>query len=80
MIERHGAEVSATDQRSDADFERYVSHHRHATLRWAREHPEPSPTTPTCSTKSREDWSYYLQDHPALPGLDDLRRAPQRLS
>ena len=38
-IERHGAEVSALISASDADFERYASHHRHATLRWAREHP-----------------------------------------
>src|SRR5665213_1656886 len=33
VIQRHGAEVSAMISASDADYERYASHHRHATLR-----------------------------------------------
>lgn len=40
VIQRHGAEVSALISASDADYERYASHHRHATLRWVREHPD----------------------------------------
>jgi cyclopropane fatty-acyl-phospholipid synthase-like methyltransferase len=60
IIERHGAEVSATISASDADFERYVSHHRHATLRWAREHPN-HPAQAEILAKSRADWNYYLR-------------------
>ncbi len=30
VVQRHGAEVSAMISSSDADFERYASHHRHA--------------------------------------------------
>ena len=60
VIERHGAEVSATISASDADFERYVSHHRHATLDWAREHPD-HPDSDEVLDKSRDDWMYYLQ-------------------
>ena len=60
IIERHGAEVSATISASDADFERYVSHHRHSTLRWAREHPT-HPDQREVLAKSRADWMYYLK-------------------
>ncbi|MEP7240600.1 MAG: class I SAM-dependent methyltransferase [Devosia sp.] len=60
IIERHGAEVSALISASDADFERYVSHHRHATLRWAREHPD-HPDHDAVLDKSRADWTYYLR-------------------
>lgn len=60
VVERHGAEVSAMISASDADFERYVSHHRHATLRWAREHPT-HPDRDDVLEKSRGDWTYYLK-------------------
>jgi SAM-dependent methyltransferase len=60
VIERHGAEVSALISASDADFERYVSHHRHATLRWARENPD-HPDHQAVLDKSRADWTYYLR-------------------
>jgi SAM-dependent methyltransferase len=60
VVQRHGAEVSALISASDADFERYVSHHRHASLRWAREHPG-HPDHEAVLTKSREDWTYYLK-------------------
>lgn len=60
VIERHGAEVSATISASDADFERYASHHRHSTLTWARAHPE-HPETPAILQKSRADWMHYQQ-------------------
>ncbi|RYE86179.1 MAG: hypothetical protein EOP19_07525 [Hyphomicrobiales bacterium] len=45
---------------SAADFERYVSHHRHATLRWAREHPD-HPDRDDVLDKSKADWIYYLR-------------------
>ncbi len=60
VVERHGAEVSALISASDADFERYASHHRHATLRWAREHPD-HPDHDEVLDKSRDDWNYYLR-------------------
>jgi SAM-dependent methyltransferase len=60
VIERHGAEVSAMISASDADFERHVSHHRHATLRWARENPD-HPDHDAVLDKSRADWTYYLR-------------------
>lgn len=60
IIERHGAEVSATISASDADFERYASHHRHSTLRWAREHPGHADQA-VILAKSRADWTYYLR-------------------
>jgi cyclopropane fatty-acyl-phospholipid synthase-like methyltransferase len=58
IIERHGGEVSATISASEADFERYASHHRHATLAWARENPA-DPVTPDVLRKSRDDWMTY---------------------
>ena len=60
VIERHGGEVSATISASEADFERYASHHRHSTLVWAREHPD-HPDVPEMLAKSREDWMHYQQ-------------------
>jgi SAM-dependent methyltransferase len=60
IVQRHGAEVSALISASDADFERYVSHHRHATLRWARDHPD-HPDCDDVLEKSRADWTYYLR-------------------
>jgi SAM-dependent methyltransferase len=60
VVERHGAEVSAMISASDADFERYASHHRHATLRWAREHPQ-HPDHDDVLDRSREGWTYYLR-------------------
>lgn len=58
IIERHGGEVSATISASEADFERYASHHRHATLVWAKENPT-HPETPELLRKSRDDWMTY---------------------
>ena len=58
VIERHDAEVSATISASEADFERYASHHRHSTLVWARENPD-HPDTPEILEKSRQDWMYF---------------------
>jgi SAM-dependent methyltransferase len=60
VVQRHGCEVSALISASDADFERYASHHRHATLRWAREHPA-HPEHDEVLDKSRADWTYYLR-------------------
>lgn len=60
IVERHGAEVAAMISASDADFERYASHHRHATLTWAEAHPE-HPDHAEVLRKSREDWTYYLR-------------------
>ena len=60
VVQRHGAEVSALISASDADFERYVSHHRHATLRWARENST-HPDHDDVLDKSRDDWNHYLR-------------------
>ncbi len=60
VVQRHGAEVSALISASDADFERYVSHHRHATLRWARDNPD-HPDHDAVLDKSRDDWNAYLR-------------------
>lgn len=67
VVERHGAEVSALISASDADFERYASHHRHATLRWAREHPD-HPDQDEVLDKSRADWGEYLRTIRPLMG------------
>ena len=58
IIERHGGEVSATISASEADFERYASHHRHSTLVWAREHPD-HPDAAEILEKSRADWVHF---------------------
>jgi cyclopropane fatty-acyl-phospholipid synthase-like methyltransferase len=60
VVRRHGAEVSAMISASDADFERYASHHRHTTLRWARENPDHADREDVLN-KSRDDWNYYLR-------------------
>lgn len=60
IIERHGAEVSAMISASDADFERYVSHHRHAALTWARANPR-HPDEADVLKRSRAEWDYYLK-------------------
>lgn len=60
VIERHGVEVSAVISASDADYERYASHHRHATLTWARENPD-HPDYAAVLEKSRAEWTYYLK-------------------
>ncbi len=60
VMQRHGVEVSALISASDADFERYASHHRHATIRWAIEHRE-HPDHDEVLNKSADDWTYYLR-------------------
>ncbi len=60
LVERHGSEVSATISASDADFERYISHHRQATLAWAREHPDHHDHADVLS-RSRTEWQRYLR-------------------
>lgn len=60
IMERHGAEVSALISASDADFERYVSHHRHATLRWGRENPG-HPDRGEVLAQGRKAWTHYLK-------------------
>jgi hypothetical protein len=61
IMERHGAECSATISASEADFERYASHHRHSTLVWARANPD-HPDTREMLQKSREDWLQYQRE------------------
>jgi cyclopropane fatty-acyl-phospholipid synthase-like methyltransferase len=60
IIERHGAEVSAMISASEADLERFVSHHRHSTLKWGREHPGHRDQEAILA-KSRADWVHYLR-------------------
>jgi SAM-dependent methyltransferase len=60
VVERHGAEVSAMISASDADYERYASHHRHATLRWSRENPD-HPDVDDVRDRSHADWTNYLR-------------------
>lgn len=60
VVERHGAELAAVISASDADYERYVSHHRHATLRWATEHAD-HPDHEAVLARSRRDWTHYLR-------------------
>jgi ubiquinone/menaquinone biosynthesis C-methylase UbiE len=60
VMQRHGVEVSAMISASDADFERYASHHRHATIRWAienRGHPDHDEVL----DKGADDWNHYLR-------------------
>lgn len=58
IVERHDAEVTATITASEADFESYASHHRHATLTWARENPT-HPDHAAVLEKSTADWAHY---------------------
>jgi SAM-dependent methyltransferase len=60
VVQRHGAEVSAMISASDADFERYASHHRHATVRWAL-HNKTHRDHADVVDKSAADWSYYIR-------------------
>ena len=60
VVQRHGAEVSALISASDADFERYASHHRHTTLRWVRDNPD-HPDRDAVLDKSNGDWGHYLR-------------------
>ncbi len=60
VVQRHGADVAAMISASDADFERYASHHRHATLRWARANPD-HPERDDVLERSRVDWEHYLR-------------------
>lgn len=60
VMQRHDVEVSAMISASDADFERYASHHRHATIRWAIENPS-HPDHDEVLNKSADDWNYYLR-------------------
>lgn len=60
VIERHGAEVSATISASEADYERFESHRRHSTLAWGREnagHPDHADVL----ARSRANWMMYLK-------------------
>ena len=61
IIERHGAEVSATITASEADFERYMAHHRQATLTWARENPTHADHAAVLK-QSRDEWMTYLRN------------------
>ncbi len=60
IIERQEAEVTATISASDADFERYASHHRHATLTWARRNPGHMHEASMLET-SQQHWAHYQQ-------------------
>jgi SAM-dependent methyltransferase len=60
VMQRHGCEVSALISASDADFERYMSHHRHATVRWALTHRDHSDHDEVAE-RSTEEWNYYLR-------------------
>jgi len=60
VIERHGAEVSATITASEADYERFESHRRHSTLAWARQNPS-HPQHADVLARSRANWMMYLK-------------------
>lgn len=60
VMQRHGVEVTAMISASDADFERYASHHRHATVRWVLQHPGHADEQDVAH-KSADDWNYYLK-------------------
>ena len=68
VVQRHGAEVSAMISASDADYERYVSHHRHAALRWARQNPK-HPDYDDVLDKTNADWGEYLRTIRPLMGF-----------
>jgi len=58
IVDRHGCDVSATISASEADFERYASHHRHNTVTWARENPD-HPDHAAVMEKSQADWMHF---------------------
>jgi hypothetical protein len=60
VMQRHDCEVSARISSSDADFERYMSHHRHATVRWALTHKD-HPDHDEVAQRSADEWNYYLR-------------------
>jgi SAM-dependent methyltransferase len=60
VMQRHGTEVSAMISASEADFERYASHHRHATVRWVLDNPH-HPERDAVAEKSSADWTHYLR-------------------
>lgn len=60
VMQRHGTEVGAMISASDADFERYASHHRHATVRWALEHRD-HPDHDEVVEASLKGWNDYLR-------------------
>lgn len=60
VMQRHGTEVGALISASDADFERYASHHRHSTVRWVIQNPNHSDRDEVAE-KSSADWMYYLR-------------------
>ncbi len=61
IMQRHGTAVGALISASDADFERYESHHRHATVRWMLSHPG-HPDRDDLVRRSNEDWNDYLRN------------------
>jgi len=60
IMQRHGTEVGAMISASDADFERYASHHRHATVRWMLNHPD-HPDREALARRSDDEWTSYLR-------------------
>jgi SAM-dependent methyltransferase len=60
VMQRHDCEVSALISASEADFERYVSHHRHATVRWTMTHRDHADHDEVAE-RSLNDWNYYLR-------------------
>jgi SAM-dependent methyltransferase len=60
VMQRHDCEVSALISSSDADFERYMSHHRHATVRWAQSHRN-HPDHDEVVERSNGEWNHYLR-------------------
>ncbi len=60
VMQRHDCEVSALISASDADFERYMSHHRHATVRWMIDHKD-HPDHDDVRDRSAEEWNHYLR-------------------
>ena len=60
VMQRHDCEVSALISASDADFERYMSHHRHATVRWALTHKD-HPDHDEVASRSMDEWNNYLR-------------------
>ncbi|HEY4166618.1 MAG TPA: class I SAM-dependent methyltransferase, partial [Reyranella sp.] len=67
VVQRHGADVSAMISASEADYERFVSHHRHSTLRWSRDNPD-HPDRDDVLDKSNADWTDYLRTIRPLMG------------
>lgn len=60
IVQRNDCEVSAMISASEADFERYMSHHRHATVRWLLSHPDHADHDEV-ARRSSEEWTNYLR-------------------